>query len=939
MPCTLVVSTEPAPQLVGSIAQQLAESANLSSSQPPIVTILPSHGFKFDFRQDSFIDIVQRKLNYYATLKDHTPLPAWLLFDAQELVFSGTAPDLSSFPQSWDIDLIASDVEGFAGATASFTITVALQKLVFVPQEFAVNITDGIQLDFTALQHALFLNGGAVSVGDMTSVQVTTPSWISVDHQTLALTGTAPAGFSNEKFTITVTDKTGARATAAIQIATGQPSLFTSYLGTLTAHAGQVFSYQFPASLFSTPDVDLTVVLPANARWLSFDSITRTLAGNVPSTTSSLAIEATIIAKTSNSSVRNTETFAIDITASPTSSSSGSSSPTTSTHTSSGSSPTELAGQRKGHTGLSKDAIIALVIAPLILVALLAALLVFCYRLRRRDEGYVDASSPAKRTISRPILPSEADAITVTTEVQTDIEKHAGSVPPRRESRKYNHAPQLSLGLPKHNDSRKSKRSMRFSNMSHASSIGNGEDMIRTDSNIPEWGRDTAALRTPHDSFSVPTAIARSSRKPSDLSPSKRALRRLQERHESRQSVGLGIDTGGAGLLPRHSSRGAKRHRRAFSSLGHSTIPDGSSVTSFSTRGTSVLSTRPSDFPRPPTRSTFGGIRSVQALSLTDAEKRRSIRIVGRSDSIPDERSLQDKRQSFIRNRASTSLASPLFAHGSRASVNKKNNEYSSANVSSTSSQRRSRLGRSIVTTYSESSSLEPPPRDSRRLSTKFRSAFAPNFPRAVTRSTLDGTTEKQESDSWSTFYSNSEDDLAAQLALPRHERNFVVPGEASPTPPPGPPTSVRASSTRSFTPAGDGGRPRQKWKERLQEHSSSPLSTAIAVPVSESNSPRLDAKPNAARRSRLSEPLSLVSNDSLSRGKIERPRLVQTKSNRPVSVERVHRLSSLKAVTEDTRPRSEMWEAMEEAGLMPPNSGELRDSTQRSNMSGPAFL
>ena len=937
MPCTLVISTDPPPQIEWGIGQQLATIANLSSSQPPVVTVLPSQDFKFDFRQNSFIDIVQRKLYYYATLADHTPLPAWLLFNTQDQIFFGTAPELTAFPQSWDVALIASDVEGFAGTTASFTISVAMQQLVFVPEQFEVNITDGMQVDFTALQHALFLNGNPVPATGMKSVHSSAPGWLHLDDQTLALTGTVPEGTSEANFTVVVTDGAGNQATADVQLATGHTSLFTSQVVTLTAHAGKVFQYSFPSSMFSVPNVVLMVTFPAIARWLSFDSSSRTLSGQVPDTTSSSTITATLTAKNPDTSMKEVETFTIDIVASTaTGVSSTATSHSAPKYTTSALGPTDLAVLRESHSELSKGAIVAIAIASLIVVTLLVSLFAFCRRRRRKHHGYVDASSPAKRTISRPILPSDANAIMVTTQLQRDVENTAGSEPLMVESRQSGHAPRLSLGIPVPSNSKKAKKNTRFSSISHVSSLGNGEDAIRADSNIPEWGRESAAMHTPHDSFSVPAEIARSSRQPSDLSPSKRALRRLRERHQSRQSVGLGIDIGSAGPLPRHSSRGARGHRKAFSSLGHSTIPDGSSVASFSTRGTSVLSTRPSDFPRPPTRSTFGGIRSVPAFSLTESDKRKSIRFVGRSDSILDERSLQEKRQSFIRNRASTSLASPLFSHGSRVSTSKKQNRDTSVYGSTTSSLGRSNRGRSQITTYSESSSIEPPPRDSRRLSTRLRSTFAPNFPRAITKSTLGA--DNEDSDSWSTL-SSQDDDLAAQLALPRHQRNFVVPGEASPTPPPAPPASLQGSSTRNVTPLSDGGRPRQKWKERLREHSSSPLSTAVVVPVSEGNSPNPNSRTSHTRRSRLSEPLSLVSNDSLSRGKVERPRLVQTNIKRPVSVEKVQRLSSLKADTEDTRPGSEMWEAMEGAGLMPPNSSDARDGTQRSNMSGPAFL
>ncbi|KAI7326856.1 hypothetical protein KC326_g89 [Hortaea werneckii] len=178
MACTLVVSSDAAPQLEGGISQQLAATANLSSSQPPVVTF-------------SFIDTVQRQLYYYATLTDHTPLPSWLSFDGKELAFSGVAPTLSSFPQSWDIDLIASDVEGFAGTTASFTIAIGTQRLAFVPVKQTINITNGMQLQFDSLQHDLFRDGQAVGVEDLASVSTSElPEWLGFDASTLVLSGT-----------------------------------------------------------------------------------------------------------------------------------------------------------------------------------------------------------------------------------------------------------------------------------------------------------------------------------------------------------------------------------------------------------------------------------------------------------------------------------------------------------------------------------------------------------------------------------------------------------------------------------------------------------------------------------------------------------------------------------------------------------------------------
>ena len=938
MACKLIVSTDPAPQMKWGISDQLAADGNLSSSQPPIVTVLPSSQFSFDFRQDSFIDIVQRKLSYYATLTDHTPLPSWLLFNDQDLTFSGIAPQLSGFSQSWSVDLIASDVEGFAGATASFTIAVGTQQLAFVPEDQDVNITAGKQVELTTLANALFMNGEHVPLGDLKSAEATVPSWLSFDPKTLLVKGTVPESPSDQQITVTVTDNAGNRAAAVVNLVVGVSSLFVGHVGTLTARSGQMFNYYFSDALFSDAEVDLMVTLPVTAAWLHFDSSTRDLSGKVPTQTSSSAIQVTLTAKSADSSAKQTQIFTIDVEAAT--SPGYASSKTTSRNPATSSprlNPTTARTEKQGQTHLTKGAIAAIVVAAVLSTAMLVAFLILCLR-RRRDEGYGEAASPVKRTISRPILPPDADSITVTTEVQTDVEKAEGSGPRERPE----HVPQISLSLPSRNTSRRSKWSKRFSHISQASSLGNGEDAIRADSNIPELGRESSAFHTPHDSFSVPAKIARSSRQLTELSPSKRALRRQRETQDSRQSVGLGIDTGGAGLLPRHSSKGARSHRKAFSSLGLLGARDDRSVASFSTRGTSVLSTKASDFPRPPTRSSYTLSRSIPTLALSEADKRKSIRLVGRSDSsIADNRSLQEKRQSFIRNRASTSFASPLFSHGSRVSSNTRQNGQTESPAPTQSRSRRGKSQINSFTTYSESSSLEPPPRDPRRLSARVRSAFAPNFPRAITRSTLGASGERgpeDDEDYYTTESSMSEADLAAELALPRHQRNFVLPGEASPTPPPAPPTSRQASSRQS-TLSTENGRPRQKWKERLRDHSSSPLSTAVAVPLADRNSISASAKVSQGRRSRLSEPLSLVSNDSLSRAKLERPRLVQTNSKRPVSVEKVRRLSSLKAETEDTRPGSEMWEAMEGAGLMPPNSIDGKEDTQKSNMSGAAFL
>lgn len=950
MPCTLIVSSDPAPRLQGDVSEQLATTSHLSSDQPPVVAVQPSSTFVFQFQQNSFIDIVQRKLFYYATLTDHTPLPSWLSFDPQALTFTGTTPDLSATPQSWSVDLIASDVAGFAGATASFTITIGMQQLVFTPAEQTVNISAGMHLAITTLQSQLFRNGVPLGLDSLANANVgSLPSWLVFDSRTLSLVGIVPPNVASQAITVTAIDDSGDSATAFINLIAGSQSLFSGTIEPVVAYSGKPLDYYFADNMFSESDVDLRLTLPPSAAWLHFNSSARILSGMVPSQSSPTTIQATISAKSSDVPVWQSETFGIDIKMTAVS-------PSGSAPASSASSfATSFTNGSQLHSRLSRGVIAAIIVLCLVAATLLVICLILCFRHRRRYGWVRRAPTPDRSMISRPLPLINEKAIMRTTELQRDVERDAVAAPAVSPK---DRPPQLALDLPSRTTSKTPKWMKRFSHISQASSLGVGEEAIKRDANIPEWGEEPAVLNVPHDSFSVPAALARVSRGDTQPSPTKRAMRRLREGHASRDSVGLGIDTGEAILMPRHSSRMSRNHRRRHSSHGLSATLDRSSQASLSTRGTSVLSARASDFPRPPTRPGMTSSRSIPVVPLTDADKRKSIRLLGRTDTIVDRRSLHDRRQSYIRNRASSTWQSPLFAHGSRASSDPREPGMDSVTASSAGNMRFSRSGRAMLPTYSESSSLGPQGRASRTLSARLRSSFAPNFPRAVTRSSLGADDEgaaDQDDSSWTTTSSSSESDLISpsdaalmnDLALPRHKRGWVIPGECSPTPPPAPPTSRQASSVRSGAHFSASGGSRQR--SRGQVTSLSPLSTAVMVPVVDNGSyPRHEPAANMTR-SRISEPISLVSNDSVSRAhKMERPRLVHTNSKRPVSVDEVARMSSMKVLPSiephslagSERQASLTHDAdVEGSGLMPESGDRETQGSRMSAMSGPVFL
>lgn len=327
--------------------------------------------------------------------------------------------------------------------------------------------------------------------------------------------------------------------------------------------------------------------------------------------------------------------------------------------------------------------------------------------------------------------------------------------------------------------------------------------------------------------------------------------------------------------------------------------------------------------------------------------------MLGRSDSVEDSRPIQQKRESFIRNRASTSLVSPLFSHGSRVPSEPRHGVHSSTSEAGSSSgimsrARSSRFGGSR-STYSQSSSQALSDRDSRNLEQKIRKTFAPNFPRVISRPDLEDeeyAIDEDHDENWEDVTPSASarqsaadmQQLAAEMARPRHLRSWVLPGEASPTPPPGMSSARRVSSSRRSTPMSADPVAKMKWRERVtrSDRSSSPLAAIHAdADADESDKPVIPSKSPKRRFSNINEPIGLVSKDSLSRVGLERPRLGETKTSRPVSVEKVYRLSSMKAETEAGADAEEV----EGAGLSGPEGASQAQGTTTSHVSGKAFI
>jgi len=775
-------------------------------------------------------------------MSDHTPLASWIGFDPQSSSFFGIAPTLSVESQAFSVDLIASDVLGFSGAIAPFTLLVSKNQFAFSPQQEALNVTAGVDVRLADLQSQLSLNGSPPSPDQITSATIGGPNWLSLDPMTLTVTGTPPIGFTAQEVNISVVDRFGDMAVKSLLFRAAGFNLFNTNIGQLTAVAGQPFRYALTPSLFSQTGLSISVSIPSMATWLSYDSSTMEISGTPPQSSINSNVAATLSATSQSLSACESQPFNIRVVASLSSTTASSppfaratgsqTSVSISTTTSIPTTPAMVIGDAPNHK-LSRGGIAGIVIGSLLALFLLVLLAVaLCRCFRDEDSQETPRRSPNKRDISGPFpYPPQT---------RSDADRGRGDTsekmtpmlpaPPPQVHLQFNHSPirgsKIAAGTPV------------------PSSIGDGEAVIRADDNIPVYGTTSGVPRDRHDSYSAATELTRISTMGKSARSKRSSWKPFHNRH-SRADYGLGIDM--------NSQQGQISNRPP------STINtwDGARTTITRTDSDAVIR-----LPSPSKRAS----RSILRISIHNPH-RRSVRLVETSDpSLRDPRSFLEKRQSYIRNRASSGVPSPLFTTASRADETV------------------------VMRAHSKSSSLNPPTRNPARVG----SAFAASFPRTLAvhegprndespvmgrprsaseESDNDWTTASTRSHSPSRSVRSVQPDWVAEAALPRHQRNWVAPGEASPTPPP---SSVlrhgggfRATSAESAN---------QRWKRRLNrdsagqlaERSSSPLSRVVVYGDEERGGAGLASGSSGlgGHRNSLREPLKLISNDSLSRNR-----------------------------------------------------------------------
>jgi axial budding pattern protein 2 len=397
MPVTFVVTTAPSLAVGTPLAAQLSAFGAVSS--PDVLLLTPGTSLSLTFSPNTFTNTNSQTV-YYATCANNTPLPSWINFDPNSLTFSGITPQATSpaeIPQSFGIQLAASQVKGFSQASAMFEIVIESHLFTFGDTVQIINTTAGASVNFTGLLHDLTLDGRAAKPSDLGQVVANAPSWLSLDHSTLALSGTVPTNTVQQNFTVTANDTYGNTASTIVlvEIARSASVRLLGPIAILEATIGTNFMYFLNTTLASVKDMNVTVDLGTASAWLEFNSSSLVLFGHVPNNLKPQTVHFNVTATQGNQSQSQIGDINVLCGSGPCLTTSGlAGAPKATAGAGTASSP--RAGGRKGWVA-------AAVILPLAAIAGILILLCCCRRKGWKLRLELKSKQTRKVIVSRPI--------------------------------------------------------------------------------------------------------------------------------------------------------------------------------------------------------------------------------------------------------------------------------------------------------------------------------------------------------------------------------------------------------------------------------------------------------------------------------------------------------------------------------------------------------
>jgi len=312
MPATLIVAVLTRPQVGRGVSESLTRAGTRSG--PASLLFPPKTAFDVDLSQGVFIPTPQTV--YYATMNDHTPLPAWIKFDSSSLRITGTTPSIENQPQLAAVDIVATDIPGFASVKVSFSILVSHHSFLFGAVEENINIPLGEPVNITGLRNQLYLDGYLVSDDDLTSATATTPDWLQFDPRSLRIFGNPPNvsdANGTQNITIMASDRYGDTTTLLVRLKLNSSQLYRGQVGRLNATIGKVFSYRLKPQDLLREDLIALVQFNPRVDWLKYDDQSRTISGTVPWNLAPQVIVGNLTVMTKEQDMRYTQDFEINI--------------------------------------------------------------------------------------------------------------------------------------------------------------------------------------------------------------------------------------------------------------------------------------------------------------------------------------------------------------------------------------------------------------------------------------------------------------------------------------------------------------------------------------------------------------------------------------------------------------------------------------------------
>ncbi|KAL5612182.1 hypothetical protein BROUX41_000275 [Berkeleyomyces rouxiae] len=291
MNATVVVSKNPGPALLKPLEDQISGFGDFSA--PSSLLLYPSVAFNFSFDPSTFANAMG-DLEYYAVSGDGSPLPAWVKFNSETLQFSGTSPPFESLispPQVFDLQFVASDVQGFSAISMAFDITVGTRKLTSENPLIVLNVTEGESISYKNLPDDIRLDDERVSISNISVTAENKPSWMSFDSNTWAISGTAPSNAKSTKFLFQFKDSLSDRLGVQVVVNVAD-SLFSEEIPSIEIVPGETVDFDFSPYVSNASDVALTI--DDNQSWLQVTGLK--LTGTAPADLQSSSFQLTVTA-------------------------------------------------------------------------------------------------------------------------------------------------------------------------------------------------------------------------------------------------------------------------------------------------------------------------------------------------------------------------------------------------------------------------------------------------------------------------------------------------------------------------------------------------------------------------------------------------------------------------------------------------------------------